>query len=464
MAASTRPLVWDFYRAVGSASGLGGTVEYYEESGQSIWLDSDGLITETTTVEDGHWEDTEWSEDIAIMSDDHSLLALDHPSNGVLYGAAVRDGRLWFYRYVYAMDIGDLVRSGSWRASNDSAIEQLSLQLLNVSADLFETDATLFQPGARLSLAVVMGDSAPYDIGVAHLDDVAFDPLSETVSLSGRNQTGYYLKDQTFGAATVWEGNGKTVVENILEFAGIKKYTVGPSDTTWTWTFEPKKTVLGGLEYIGAWFNGWELRELPSGMVIVGYPWWIAANYQATGYYQLNVAREVVRRKTRKNADAAYCQVYVTGTDSSGADLVPAVAPVENFSFWSLPAQKIYYDTAPNGLTQEELQAYAEDLAERLQYVGMVDSFTLPFMQPQLMIGDVVQIYYTGDTEAVSLGTITSLTHSFGRSGFSTQLTVDSGGAVSENAGAAVTRTRALGGYTRQQNVLDFMKNVAHGY
>ena len=138
--------------------------------------------------------------------------------------------------------------------------------------------------------------------------------------------------------------------------------------------------------------------------------------------------------------------------------------PVLPRTQWSLPAQKIYYDTAPNGLTQEELQAYAEDLAERLQYVGMVDSFTLPFMQPQLMIGDVVQIYYTGDTEAVSLGTITSLTHSFGRSGFSTQLTVDSGGAVSENAGAAVTRTRALGGYTRQQNVLDFMKNVAHGY
>lgn len=464
MAASERPLVWDFYRAVGNASGLGGTVEYYEESGQSIWLDSQGLTTEITTIEEGHWDEAEWSEDIEIMPDDHSLLALDHPSNGVLYGAAVRDGQLWFYRYVYAMDVGDLVRSGSWRASNDSAIEQLNLQLLNVSAELFETDATLFQPGARLSLAVVMGDSAPYDIGVAHLDDVAFDPLSETVSLSGRNQTGYYLKDQTFGAATVWEGNGKTVVENILEFAGIKKYTVGPSDTTWTWTFDPKKTVLGGLEYIGAWFNGWELRELPSGMVIVGYPWWIAANYQATGYYQLNVAREVVRRKTRKNADAAYRQVYVTGTDSSGADLVPAVAPVENFSFWSLPANKIYYDTAPNGLTQEELQAYAEDLAERLQYVGMVDSFTLPFMQPQLMIGDVVQIYYTGDTEAVSLGTITSLTHSFGRSGFSTQLTVDSGGAVSENAGAAVTRTRALGGYTRQQNVLDFMKNVAHGY
>lgn len=464
MAASERPLVWDFYRAVGSASGLGGTVEYYEESGQSIWLDSQGLTTEITTVEEGHWDKAEWSEDIEIMSDDHSLLALDHPSNGVLYGAAVRDGQLWFYRYVYAMDVGDLVRSGSWRASNDSAIEQLNLQLLNVSADLFETDATLFQPGARLSLAVVMGDSAPYDIGVAHLDDVAFDPLSETVSLSGRNQTGYYLKDQTFGAATVWEGNGKTVVENILEFAGIKKYTVGPSDTTWTWTFDPKKTVLGGLEYIGAWFNGWELRELPSGMVIVGYPWWIAANYQATGYYQLNVAREVVRRKTRKNADAAYCQVYVTGTDSSGADLVPAVAPVENFSFWSLPAQKIYYDTTPNGLTQEELQAYAEDLAERLQYVGMVDTFTLPFMQPQLMIGDVVQVYYTGDTEAVSLGTITSLSHTFGQSGFSTQFTVDSGGTVSESAGSAVTRTRALGGYTRQQNVLDFMKNVAHGY
>lgn len=464
MAASERPLVWDFYRAVGTASGLGGTVEYYEESGQSIWLDSNGLTTETTTVEEGHWEGTPWSDDIEIMPDDHALLALDHPSNGVLYGAAVRDGQLWFYRYVYAMDLGDLVRSGAWKANNDSPIAQLNLQLLNVSNDLYGADATLFQPGARLSLAVVMGDSAPYDIGVAHLDDVAFDPLSETVTLSGRNQTGFYLKDQTFGADFSWTGNGQTVVENILAWAGIKKYQVGTSGTTWTWVFKPKDTVLQGLEHIGAWFSGWEMRELPSGMVVVGYPHWIAANFQATGYYQLNVGREVVRRKTRKSADAVYCQVYVTGKDKDGADLEPAVAEVQNFDFWALPARKIYHDTAPNGLTQAELQAYADDLAERLQYVGMVDSFTLPFMQPQLMVGDVVQVYYTGDTEAVSLGTITSLTHTFGQNGFATQLTVDSGGAVSENAGATVTRTRALGGYTRQQNMLDIMKNVAHGY
>lgn len=464
MAASTRPLVWDFYRAVGSASGLGGTVEYYEESGQSIWLDSNGLTTETTTVEDGHWENTPWSEDIQILPDSHSLLALDHPSNGVLYGAAVRDGRLWFYRYVYAMDIGDLVRSGSWKASNDSAIAQMNLQLLNVSNDLYGAEATLFQPGARLSLAVVMGDSAPYDIGVAHLDDVAFDPLSEIVTLSGRNQTGFYLKDQTFGADFSWTGNGQTVVENILAWAGIKKYQVGTSATTWTWVFDPKNTVLEGLEHIGAWFSGWELRELPSGMVVVGYPEWIAANFQATGYYQLNVGREVTRRRTRKSADAAYCRVYVTGKDAQGVALAPITQPVRNFDFWGLPAKKTYHDNAPDGLTQEELQAYAEDLAERLQYVGMVDSFTLPFMQPQLLVGDVAQVYYTGDEQATSLGTITSITHSFGQTGFSTAFTVDSGGAESENAGAAVTKTRALGGYTRQQNVLDFMRNVAHGY
>lgn len=464
MAASTRPLVWDFYRAVGSASGLGGTVEYYEESGQSIWLDANGMATETTTVEDGHWDGTTWSEDIAILPDDHGALSLDHPSNGVLYGAALRGGQLWFYRYVYAMDIGDLVRSGSWKASNDSAISQLSMQLANISNDLFSVETTLFQPGARLSLAVVMGDSAPYDIGVAHLDEVTFDPLSETVSLSGRNQTGYYLKDQTFGANNAWPGTGKTAVEDILKFAGIKKYSVGPSTAKWTWTFDAKKTILGGLEEIGAWFAGWEVRELPDGLVVVGYPAWIAANYQATGYYQLNVGREVTRRRTRKSADAAYCQVYVTGKGQDGAELTPAVADVDNFAFWALPAHKIYYDTAPNGLTQEELQSYADDLAERLQYVGMVDSFTLPFMQPQLLIGDVVQVYQTGDTEAVSLGTITSLTHTFGKAGFSTAFTVDSGGAVSEDAGAALTRTRALGGYTRTQNVLDFVKNVAHGY
>jgi hypothetical protein len=362
------------------------------------------------------------------------------------------------------MDIGDLVRSGSWKASNDSAIAQMNLQLLNVSNDLYGAEATLFQPGARLSLAVVMGDSAPYDIGVAHLDDVAFDPLSEIVTLAGRNQTGFYLKDQTFGADFSWTGNGQTVVENILAWAGIKKYQVGTSGTTWTWVFDPKNTVLEGLEHIGAWFSGWEMRELPSGMVVVGYPEWIAANFQATGYYQLNVGREVTRRRTRKSADAAYCRVYVTGKDAQGVALAPITQPVRNFDFWGLPAKKTYHDNAPDGLTQEELQAYAEDLAERLQYVGMVDSFTLPFMQPQLLVGDVAQVYYTGDEQATSLGTITSITHSFGQTGFSTAFTVDSGGAESENAGAAVTKTRALGGYTRQQNVLDFMRNVAHGY
>ena len=139
-------------------------------------------------------------------------------------------------------------------------------------------------------------------------------------------------------------------------------------------------------------------------------------------------------------------------------------ATVQNFDFWALPANKTYHDRAPDGLSQAELQTYAEDLAQRLQYVGMVDSFTLPFMQPQLLVGDVAQVYYTGDTEAVSLGTITSLTHSFGVGGFATQITVDSGGAVSEDAGTTVTRTRALGGYTRQQNMLDIIKNVAHGY
>jgi hypothetical protein len=272
------------------------------------------------------------------------------------------------------------------------------------------------------------------------------------------------LKDQTFGADTVWTGDGKTVVENILAFAGIRNYTVAPSATNRTWTFDPQKTVLDGLEYIGAWFNGWTVKELPSGKIVVGYPYWINENWQSTGYYQLNVGREVVRRKTRKSADAAYCQVYVTGNDASGNSLTPAVADVQNFHFWELPTHKIYYASAPGGLTQTELQAYADDLADRLQYVGMVDSFNLPFMQPQLMIGDVVQVYYTGDTDAISLGTITSLVHTFGQNGFTTQMTVDSGGDVSENAGATVTRTRALGGYTRQQNVLDFMKNVAHGY
>ena len=61
----------------------------------------------------------------------------------------------------------------------------------------------------------------------------------------------------------------------------------------------------------------------------------------------------------------------------------------------------------------------------------MSEAFSSP-IRPQLLVGDVASVYYTGETEATDLGVVTDITHSFGETGFFTDFTVDSGGVVTD--------------------------------
>lgn len=453
MATTPSPLVWDFCRTIGHVDGVGGLVEYYDKSAQSVYLNGGDkkFATKTSKVDDGHWQDATWSGEEYISELAHGFLSLDHPSNGILYGVTNAGGAVYFVRYVYAMDIANLIDSGSYSSSNDNGISQLNMSVMNVSNELFDRDATLFQPGAKAVLKVRMGDSKPYDIGVAYMDEISFDPQSDKISLSGRNQTGYLLSEAKFGEHTTWTGMASDTAGSILELAGVKDYDIEPSNHVWTFTFDPDTTILNGLQTMFDFYHGWQLVELPSGKVIIGYPAWINSHYQATGNYVFEGGREIFKRKMSRNADAAYSQVYVTGKD-----LTPVVLDVNSFKFWNLPAQKIYFENAPDGLTQEELQSYAEDLAARLQYVGVTENYTSPF-RPQLVVGDVAKVYYDDPEIATSIGTITSISHSFGKKGFTTQFSVDSGGDVTDGA----TRTKPLAGYTRRQNVVDLIKLLA---
>ena len=74
-----------------------------------------------------------------------------------------------------------------------------------------------------------------------------------------------------------------------------------------------------------------------------------------------------------------------------------------------------------------------------------------------LLVGDVAAIYDDGDAEAVSLGLVTELRHTFGDGGFSTEFSVDSGGQVATASGATTTRNAALRGYNRKQRMTDFI-------
>jgi hypothetical protein len=98
---------------------------------------------------------------------------------------------------------------------------------------------------------------------------------------------------------------------------------------------------------------------------------------------------------------------------------------VETYSGWNLQANKTLYINVPEGTTLADIQSYAEQIANNLQYVGKIESFTGPF-RPQLILGDEAVI--VSSKGSIRLGLITEITHRFGKDGFYTDFTVDSGG------------------------------------
>lgn len=459
MAATTTPLVWDFYREVSGASGLGSCLEYFTEDSQSLYLAS-GLKTRLAMVEDGHWEDAEPGAEIGILEDTPSLSAWDHALNGQLFGVGVSGTELIFYRYLYARELSDIIKDGTWRAKADSQITQAALTLKNPGEEMVLGEGTMFEPGARVTVSVVMGNSRPYPVGVAFTDEIDYDAQQPTFSISGRNTIGYRLNQQTFDGETEFHGDGHQVMEWIFQRAGILNYAIGPSSAEIDWSFKPSDTFYAGIQKIFEIFPGWGMIELPDGKIVVGYAFW-RQQYAANSIYQFLLGAEVIKRRTRKSADAAYANVRVTGKDAAGAELTPVYLPVQTFRHWALGTTKTKHVTAEDGMTQEQLQAFAEQTAAELAHIGVGETFSGP-MRPWLLCGDIASISEDGET-STDIGLITGITHRFGDSGFFTDFSVDSGGSAEISTVDAVTRTASVRGYNRRQDLADLIGVISAG-
>lgn len=457
MATTTRPLVWDFYRTVGTASSLGGVVHYYDEESQSIYVDSGGLETQVANVPDGHWEEAVQGGEQNINRSEYSDMDLDHAYNGVLFGVAIIGDKLMYLRYIYAMDCSHLISSGSLSYTNSNSVVQLNAKLMNVAESVFQDDITLFQPGAKVDLKLKVGEnSVPMFLGF--LDSSDYNKANQSVPLSARNSIGYKLVSATFDEVTSITGTANEVVASILELGGITKYKIDSSSHNWTHTFKPDQTLLSGLQQVFAFYNGWKMIELPDGTIIIGYNPFIS-KYQYNSYYSFDLGENLFSRRTRRSSDAAYSRVMVTGQSSEGEQLDPVIVAVENYSQWSIPSHKTYHAQAPKGFTQEELQEYAESIASSLQYVGIGEDFTGP-IRPQLLIGDIAAAD-NGDGTITGLGVINSITHKFGKSGFYTDFSTDSGGTVTDSSGIVHSVTRPLDGYTRKQTIKDLIQYIS---
>lgn len=499
MASTPSPIVWDFFISKGEKNNIGGVAHYYDGTAQSFFLSSGKIETEYGVAREGHWKDMTY-EEATVEEGEHQLISLDHPANQVLYLAASSGTGFEFKRYLYAQEVGDYVDAGSWQKSNDSGIEQCNASIMNIDDLMFDSDVTLFQPGSKITVKVAMGDSEAYSIGVAFVDETNYSITDEVASISGRNQLGYLLSDAIIGSKRkTITGTATECAGKILDLAGVEEYVIysSASQPSFSFSFRRDRTLLYCLEYLCSKPGvNWSIAELASGLIVVGPRDWINTNYEATGFYQFEKGREVFSRQITRHADAAYKGVYLIpeheinsmkkaemldlceekGIDSvnssntkaeikqaiidAGYGVTEVEASVDNFEFWGIPAQKIYYEEGITVDTQSDLQDYADRLCRQLQYIGITEAYESPF-RPQLLIGDVAQTYESGDTEAVSIGVITDIIQNFGQQGFNTSFTVDSGGEAMEQASSEViSDTKSISGYNRRQNIVDLIRKA----
>ncbi len=448
-------LQWDFYRQVTSAGSLGTCVHYYDEMTQSLFLDNGNIETRISKAVKGHWKDSELGSLQNTGNFAYLLTDFDHPHNGSLYGVASDGVSLYFMRYTYAMDISEMYNSGQWQEQVDNQVKMLSLDVKNIKAEMFTGENTLFNPGAKITVGFSAGDSDSFRIGIAFLDDVEYDAYASTIPLSARNIVGYLLAGQTFDERNLYTGGRSTVYSSILKDAGIAEYYVQLDDTPTNLKFNPDTTILDGLNESLSTI-GWRLIDLPAGEIIVGDESFIG-HYTPNGRYTFDGGKEAFKRITSKAADGAFTRVCVKNSEG-----LFVYQTVPYWDYWSLGKRKTKYYDAPEGYSEYDMEIMAKRLVSELQYVGIGESFSSP-IRPQLQVGDIVEIYYYGDTEATSLGIITQVTHQFGGSGFFTDFSLDSGGTATNATGYLITdpiiskASSGLSGYNRKQRITDFI-------
>ena len=94
--------------------------------------------------------------------------------------------------------------------------------------------------------------------------------------------------------------------------------------------------------------------------------------------------------------------------------------------WWVSSPNKTMYITVPDGTSLDVINAYADELAESVAISGRIESFVGIFT-PHMLIGDAVELVEPDGKHSI-IGTVTSVKHNLGRSGFYTEFTVDSGG------------------------------------
>lgn len=336
--------------------------------------------------------------------------------------------KLLINEYLFEMD--RYLNSGSIKHSMDTPIASFTLNLENPINENPEyegnvgisEESSILSPGSKVTFEFIMGDSEIYPMGTFYADRSKFTLLNETISVDGRNIIGKALGDQTFDEDNVFSYTIlHELLKDILFKANISSDEMLVENTSIYagYQFDINMSYLEGVMEILKATDNWQIKELVDGTVVIG-----SANYAGftrNSSYIFQRDKDIFTRSIVRDDQEAYRRVCVHNRDFS----IKVYQDVQTYSGWNLQANKTLYVAVPDGTSLLDAQSYAAQIANSLQYVGKIESFTGPF-RPQIILGDGAIIM--SSKGSTSLGLITEITHRFGKDGFYTDFTVDSGG------------------------------------
>lgn len=411
-------------------------LQFTKTDGQQFYIRNGEIYGKASTkIDNGEFDTITWlsENNISPPNDlDISRLELKTLTGFGIVGSYLNsNNKQVMLIYEFQQDMSEYLNSGSIKFTIDNPIASFTLALENPidketeieGAVAINEKTSILTPGAKVIFSFTAGDDLEdVELGSYYIDKSSYDVTSETARADGRNLIGKALKDQTLNENfNINYDTIYNIINNLLDSSNLQvdDFEVQSNNEQRRYEFNPNTEVLSALDEILKSLVDWKMEETTQGEILIGSPSF--SLFPTRGIYSFYRNKDIFSRQINKDDAGSYKKVCVHTQDWS----VRVYREVATFSGWNLQSNKTLFVNIADGTSLEDANAIAQELANRLENVGKIESFNGPF-RPQLLVGDSANIIAPDGT--TSLGLITEITHNFGKQGFYTSFTVDSGG------------------------------------
>lgn len=410
-------------------------VEFYNTEGQLFFIDGGLLHGTAAGKSNGDFTNPEWMDTNDVTpGGDTGLSNLEVKSlNGFgALGSYNTPDKQVLIIYEYQYDMSKYLNIGSIHHSIDNPISSFTLTLENPIDEetgiegtiVMSEKSTLLSPGAKVIFKLHMGDDDfdGYELGTFYIDRSNYSLLSNVANVDGRNLIGKALKDQTINnLSNISYNTIYNILSEIMYSANLMKdqFNIQYDTTYRRFEFKPNQLVLDVIGEILKSMIDWKIEETTEGEIIIGKPSY--GLFQSRGNYNFKRNSDIFSRTITMDDQESFRKVCVHDREFN----IKVYKDVEEFSGWNLQSNKTLFVEVAEGTSTSNAIEIAENLTSRFKGVGKIEKFTGPF-RPHLLVGDGATII--DDEGNTKLGLITEIEHQFGKTGYYTNFTVDSGG------------------------------------